>query len=89
MNDNLTEFKLVGSLFNISHTHGMINASTMVYNPNINAKVHVIECPDIFPIKNKMILIANLFVTTQWYVGSINSNVCVSIYTIYIYAMIL
>lgn len=54
----------------------MINTNTMVYNPNKNFELTTIECPDIFSINDKIILIANLFVTSQWWIGSINQNVC-------------
>ena len=73
---DLSQFKLIGSLFNITNTFGMINTSTMVYNPNINNPLTTIECPDIFAMNNnnKIILIANLFVTSQWWIGTININ---------------
>jgi beta-fructofuranosidase len=41
---------------------------------NISARVNMMECPDLFPLGNKWMMIASLYVNNQWWIGHLVGN---------------
>jgi len=60
-------------LFLITSTLGQIDPSTVVWS-EINTTAWMMECPDLFPLGNKWMAIASLFVTNQWFIGHMMGN---------------
>ena len=47
--------------------------SDIVWRPQ-NVSVDMMECPDLFPLGDKFVLLGSLFQTNQWWVGSLADN---------------
>merc|ERR1712113_979047 len=70
-NTDLSQFKLIGSLLNISESDGCINGDTMVYDQDASMAITAIECPDIFLMKDRYVIITSLFCTNEYFIGDI------------------
>jgi len=67
--DQLASFIDRGSLFTTNITFGSVDKDVVWVPTNVSA--HMMECPDLFPLGDKWVLLASLFKTNQWWVGTL------------------
>ena len=65
--DTLMEFTDQGSLYTTNVTYGNVDGN-IVWQPQ-NVSANMMECPDLFPLGDKWVLIGSLYKTNQWWVG--------------------
>ena len=70
--DTLLNFTDRGSLFTTNVTFGHTDGN-IVWQPN-NASANMMECPDLFPLGDKWVLIGSLYTTNQWWVGTLDGD---------------
>ena len=77
---NLSAFEYVGCLMTNNHTTGHIDPATVAWQDDDRVAAFV-ECPDVFPLGDKHVLIASLYnwkaggyYTNEYWVGSIVNN---------------
>eukprot|EP01084_Bolivina_argentea_P045371 83520_1 len=71
---DMSEWQPLGSLFNVSKTYGCIDSKTIIYNSNASKAINAIECPDVFLMEDKYVLITGLFCTNEYWVGNIDTT---------------
>eukprot|EP00658_Telonema_sp_P-2_P033226 TRINITY_DN24431_c0_g1_i2.p1 TRINITY_DN24431_c0_g1~~TRINITY_DN24431_c0_g1_i2.p1 ORF type:complete len:448 (-),score=98.16 TRINITY_DN24431_c0_g1_i2:169-1512(-) len=64
----LANFTDQGSLYTTNVTYGNVDGN-IVWQPN-NVSANMMECPDLFPLGDKWVLIGSLYKTNQWWVGT-------------------
>jgi len=67
--DTLMNFTDRGSLYTTNVTYGQVNGN-IVWIPQ-NTSANMMECPDLFPLGDKWVLIGSLYKTNQWWVGDL------------------
>ena len=67
--DTLANFTDRGSLYTTNVTFGEVDKN-IVWQPT-NVSADMMECPDLFPLGDKHVLIASLYKTNQWWVGTL------------------
>ena len=70
-----TKWHPMGSILNISQTNGCTDSKTMVYNASAGGPLNAIECPDLFLLQDKYVIITSLFCTNEYRIGSIDSSI--------------
>eukprot|EP00054_Salpingoeca_dolichothecata_P015306 m.87904 g.87904 ORF g.87904 m.87904 type:complete len:544 (-) comp21429_c0_seq2:36-1667(-) len=68
-NDTLASFTSVGALFSTNITFGQMDDNIVWKNESVRATM--MECPDVFPLGDKYMIIGSLFATNQWWIGTI------------------
>eukprot|EP00040_Diaphanoeca_grandis_P025493 m.141267 g.141267 ORF g.141267 m.141267 type:complete len:650 (-) comp30173_c0_seq1:53-2002(-) len=71
--DNLFNFTDRGSLYTTNITYGQVDKN-IVWQPQ-NTSANMMECPDLFPLGDKWVLIGSLYKTNQWWVGTLVADV--------------
>lgn len=79
-NASLSKFEFVGCLLNNTHTDGHIDPSTVAWSSE-NKVAAFFECPDVFPLGDKYIVLASLYnwaaggyYVNSFFVGTIKDN---------------
>jgi len=67
--DTLANFTDRGSLYTTNVTFGEVDGN-IVWQPT-NVSANMMECPDLFPLGDKYVLIGSLYKTNQWWVGTL------------------
>lgn len=67
--DTLANFTDRGSLYTTNVTFGEVDRN-IVWQPT-NVSANMMECPDLFPLGDKWVLIGSLYKTNQWWVGTL------------------
>lgn len=70
--DTLANFTDRGSLYTTNVTFGEVD-NNIVWQPN-NVSANMMECPDLFPLGDKYVLIGSLYKTNQWWVGTLSGD---------------
>ena len=70
--DTLANFTDRGSLYTTNVTFGQVDRD-IVWRPT-NTSANMMECPDLFPLGNKHVLIGSLYKTNQWWVGTLSGE---------------
>jgi len=70
--DTLLNFTDRGSLYTTNVTYGSVDQN-IVWQP-ANVSANMLECPDLFPLGNKHVLIGSLYSTNQWWVGTLSGD---------------
>lgn len=70
--DTLANFTDRGSLYTTNTTFGEVDGN-IVWQPN-NVSANMMECPDLFPLGDKWVLIGSLYKTNQWWVGTLSGS---------------
>lgn len=70
--DTLSNFTDRGSLFTTNVTFGEVDGN-IVWQPT-NVSADMMECPDLFPLGEKWVLIGSLYKTNQWWVGTLSGS---------------
>jgi len=70
--DTLLNFTDRGSLYTTNVTYGYVDGN-IVWQPT-NVSANMMECPDLFPLGDKWVLIGSLYKTNQWWVGTLSGN---------------
>ncbi|KAK3263518.1 hypothetical protein CYMTET_27678 [Cymbomonas tetramitiformis] len=70
--DTLKNFTQVAPIFSTTHTFGYLD-SNVTWHPEAQG-ANMMECPDMFPLANKHVILGSLFKTNQWWVGKIQGN---------------
>ena len=68
-NDTLSDFSDAGPLFSTKTTFGTMDKQ-VVWQPT-NVSADMMECPDLFPLGEKWVLLGSLISTNQWWVGTL------------------
>ena len=66
---NAANFTDRGSLYTTNVTFGQVDGN-IVWKPQ-NTSANMMECPDLFPLGDKWVLIGSLYKTNQWWVGTL------------------
>lgn len=67
--DTLMNFTDRGSLYTTNITYGQVDGN-IVWQPQ-NTSANMMECPDLFPLGDKWVLIGSLYKTNQWWTGDL------------------
>jgi beta-fructofuranosidase len=67
--DTLMNFTDRGSLYTTNVTYGNVDGN-IVWQPQ-NVSANMMECPDLFPLGDKWVLVGSLYKTNQWWVGDL------------------
>ena len=67
--DTLANFTDQGSLFTTNETFGYVDGNIVRQPKNVSA--NMMECPDLFPLGDKYVLVGSLYKTNQWWVGTL------------------
>ena len=70
--DTLANFTHRGALYVTNTTFGRVD-SDEVWQPQ-NVSANMMECPDLFPLGDKWVLLGSLYQTNQWWVGSLSGD---------------
>ena len=70
--DTLMNFTDQGALYATNETFGYVDGN-IVWQPN-NVSANMMECPDLFPLGDKWVLIGSLYKTNQWWVGTLSGS---------------
>lgn len=70
--DTLSNFTFVGSMYSTNITYGQMNSDIVWVNTSVQAIM--MECPDIYALGSKYMLIGSLYTTNQWWIGTVSGN---------------
>ena len=70
--DTLSNFSDRGSLYTTNTTYGYVD-NNIVWQPK-NVTANMMECPDLFPLGDKWVLLGSLYKTNQFWVGALSAD---------------
>jgi sucrose-6-phosphate hydrolase SacC (GH32 family) len=76
-NDSLAEFTDAGTLYRTTHSHGSFGRTVQVYNRSDDFQFNMMECPDIFPLGDRWVLLGSIAHgggPNQWWTGQLAGN---------------
>jgi hypothetical protein len=67
--NTLAKFEDAGALYTTNTTFGFVDGDIAWQPANVSA--NMMECPDLFPLGDKWVLVGSLYKTNQWWVGTL------------------
>ena len=68
----LNNFTYIGPMYSTNITYGQMNTDIVWVNTSVQAIM--MECPDIYALETKYMLIGSLYTTNQWWIGTVSGN---------------